>query len=142
MARKRGGERGSGTIGKIITCDNDHTCNNGGEIDGCALHAHIAAAKYGAEEASIGSITILGHLVAAVELGIATGLDSLLDHVVSLDCPLVGSAVTGILTLVAYILVTFSVVARRGDLAADEGRCRDGEGKSQEGEDVLGKHGE
>lgn len=142
MAKKRESERGSSTMGEIITCDNDHTCNNGGEVDGRALYAHIAAAKYGAEEASVGSIASLGHLVAAVELGIAAGLDSLLDHVVSLDCALVGSAVAGILALVAYILITFSVVARRSDLAADEGRCRDGESKSQEREDILGKHGE
>lgn len=142
MARKRDCERGSTTMGNIITCDNDHTCNNGREVDGRALHAHIATAKYGAEEASVGSIASLGHLVAAVELGIAASLDTLLDHVVSLDCSLVGSAVTGILALVAYILVSFSIIARRGDLAADEGRCRDGERKSQEREDVLSKHGE
>lgn len=123
------------------SCDN-HTSDNGREINGCALHAHIATTKHGAEKTSVGSIASFGNLVAAVELGVTTGLNCLLDGVVSLDGSLIGGTVAGVLAFVANILVTFSVVARRGNLADGEWRGRDGEGKSQEREDVLSKHGE
>lgn len=126
---------------EIICCDN-RTSNKDWDIDGCALYAHIAAAKYSTKETSIGSVASLGHFIAAVELGVTTSLYCLLDGVVSLDRSLVGSAVTRVLALVADILVTFSVVTRRGDLANGEGRSRDDEGESQEREDVLGKHGD
>lgn len=122
-------------------CDN-HTSDKDRDINGCALHAHIATTKHGTEKTSVGSIASFGDFVAAVELGVATSLDCLLDGVVSLDRSLIGGAVTGVLAFVANILVTFSIIARRGNLADGEGRGRDGEGKSQEREDVLSKHGD
>lgn len=129
-------------VPREIICYDDHTSDKDRNVDRCALHAHIATAKYGTEKASVGGIASLSNFVTTVELGVATGLNRLLDSVVSLDSPLIGGAVTGVLAFVANILVTFSVIARRGDLAGDEGRSRDGEGKSQEREDVLGKHGD
>lgn len=109
-------------------------------IERRTLDADVTTPENGPEETGIGGVTLLLDLVTAVELCITTGLDTLLDSVVALDRPLVGSAVSSILAFVANILVTLAVVAGGCNLSGDKRRRRYGEGKSQESDELLCKH--
>lgn len=111
-----------------------------GNVDGRALDADVTTPENGPEETGIGGVALLLDLVTAVELCITTGLDTLLDSVVALDRPLVGSAVSSVLAFVANILVTLAVVTGGCNLSGDKRRCRYGEGKSQESDELLCKH--
>lgn len=107
-------------------------------INRWALEANISAAKQGAQQASTCSIALLLDLVAAVQLRITAGLDSLLDGDVAGHVALVGSGATGVLAFVADVLVTVRDLCRvghGGDLAGDEGWGTDGEGEGEDGDD-------
>lgn len=110
------------------------------KVNGRTLDTDVTTPENGPKETGVGGVALLLDLVTAVELCITAGLDTLLDSVVALDRPLIGSAVSSILAFVTNILVTLAVVTGGCNLSGDKRRCRYGEGKSQESDELLCKH--
>jgi len=113
----------AGSIRLALLVDRNLDSSNR-NINRRALDPNISAAKQGAQQASTGSITLLLDLVAAVQLRVSAGLDTLLDGDVAGDVALVGSGATSVLPFVADVLVAVRDLCRvrhGGDLAGDKG---------------------
>lgn len=95
-----------------------HTSNNW-DVNGSALEANVARSEKRSKKTSIGGVSLLFNLVAAVELGVAASLNTLFYSIIALDGSFIGSAVTRILAFVAHILVPLSIVTRGGYLSGD-----------------------
>lgn len=110
------------------------------DVDRSTLETDIARSEEGPKETSACGVSLLLNFVAAVKLCVTASLDTLLDSIIALDSPLVGSTVSSVLTLITDILVALPVITRGGNLSGGERRRRNSEGKSQKSDDCLGEH--